>query len=78
MRNGFGRLRLAGIALIVAAALGAAVPGLALAGQLTAGRRIPRRALRGAWRLLRRGEPDPGQPVGNPGRVPAIQSRLRR
>jgi hypothetical protein len=52
MPNGFGRLRLAGIALI-AAALGAAVPG--------------------ARRLLRRGEPDPGQPIGNPGRLPAIQ-----
>jgi lysophospholipase L1-like esterase len=34
MRNGFRRLRLAGIALIVAAALGTAVPGPALAGQL--------------------------------------------
>lgn len=33
MRNGFKRLRLAGTALIVAAALGAAIPGLALAGQ---------------------------------------------
>lgn len=33
MPNGFRRLRLAGTALIVAAALGAAVPGLALAGQ---------------------------------------------
>jgi lysophospholipase L1-like esterase len=33
MRNGFRRLRLAGTALIVAVALAAAVPGLALAGQ---------------------------------------------
>ena len=31
MRNGFRRLRLAGTALIVAAALGTAVPGPALA-----------------------------------------------
>jgi hypothetical protein len=34
MRNGFRRLRLAGTALIVAAALGTVVPNLALAGQL--------------------------------------------
>jgi len=33
MRNGFRRLRLAGIALIAAVALGVSVPGLALAGQ---------------------------------------------
>jgi len=34
MPNGFTRLRLAGIALVVVAALGTVVPGLALAGQL--------------------------------------------
>ena len=66
MRNGFGRLRLAGIALIAAAALGASVPGLALAGQSRSGAGSPAGPFVALGDSFAAGNLIPSSPAGAP------------
>jgi lysophospholipase L1-like esterase len=66
MRNGFGRLRLAGVALIAAAALGASVPGLALAGQSRSGAGSPAGPFVALGDSFAAGNLIPASPAGTP------------
>ena len=66
MQNGFGRLRLAGVALIAAAALGASVPGLALAGQSRSGAGSPAGPFVALGDSFAAGNLIPASPAGTP------------